>query len=115
MSGPARTLACAILVTAIGNGLYLAGAVLFLTRSVGLSGTDVGIGLTIAGMTGLGAGPVVGHLADHLGAREVYLVTLTAEALATGAWPWSTALRHSWWSQPRPALPSRAAERCAAR
>ncbi|MEV2218642.1 MFS transporter [Nocardia vinacea] len=91
MSGPARTLACAILITAIGNGLYLAGAVLFLTRSVGLSGTDVGIGLTIAGVTGLGAGPAVGHLADRFGAREVYLVTLTAEALATG----SLALVHS--------------------
>ncbi|MEV5834903.1 MFS transporter [Nocardia sp. NPDC052112] len=91
MSGPARTLACAILITAIGNGLYLAGAVLFLTRSVGLSGTEVGTGLTIAGVTGLGAGPAMGHLADRFGAREVYLVTLSAEALATG----SLALVHS--------------------
>ncbi|MFI7667849.1 MFS transporter [Nocardia sp. NPDC049526] len=85
MNGAARTLACAVLITAIGNGLYLAGAVLFSTRSVGLSGTDVGIGLTIAGVTGLGAGPVVGHLADRFGAREIYLVTLIAEALATGS------------------------------
>ncbi|WP_433525888.1 MFS transporter [Nocardia pseudovaccinii] len=85
MSGSARALACAVLITAIGNGLYLAGAVLFLTRSVGLSGTDVGFGLTIAGVTGLGAGPVVGHLADRFGAREIYLLTLTAEALATGS------------------------------
>ncbi|WP_169811332.1 MFS transporter [Nocardia anaemiae] len=85
MSGAARALACAVLITAIGNGLYLAGAVLFLTRSVGLSGTDVGIGLTIAGVAGLGAGPVMGHLADRFGAREVYLITLTAEALATGS------------------------------
>ncbi|MFI6361177.1 MFS transporter [Nocardia sp. NPDC050630] len=85
MSGAARALACAVLITAFGNGLYLAGAVLFLTRSVGLSGTDVGIGLTMAGVTGLGAGPVVGHLADRFGAREIYLVTLAAEALATGS------------------------------
>ncbi|WP_433631509.1 MFS transporter [Nocardia sp. CA-120079] len=85
MSGPVRALACAVLITAVGNGLYLAGAVLFLTRSVGLSGTEVGIGLTIAGVTGLGAGPVVGHLADRFGAREIYLITLTAEALATGS------------------------------
>ncbi|WP_040700185.1 MFS transporter [Nocardia vinacea] len=83
VNGPARTLACAILITAIGNGLYIAGAVLMLTRSVGLSGTEVGIGLTIAGGTGLAAGPAIGHLADRVGAREVYLCTLIAEALAT--------------------------------
>lgn len=80
-----RWLACAILITAMGNGLYLAGAVLFLTRSVGLTATEVGAGLTIAGLLGLGAGPVAGHLADRIGAREVYLITLTAEGLATGA------------------------------
>ncbi|MGO4649111.1 MFS transporter [Nocardia sp. 2YAB30] len=83
--GHARTLACAILITAVGNGLYLAGAVLFLTRSVGLTGTSVGTGLAIAGLLGLGAGPAVGHLADRVGAREVYLVTLIAEGLATSA------------------------------
>ncbi|WP_328396358.1 MFS transporter [Nocardia sp. NBC_00416] len=83
--GPARTLMWAVLVTAVGNGLYLAGVVLFLTRSVGLSGTSVGIGLSIAGLLGLGAGPAVGHLADRIGPRTIYLVTLTAEALATGA------------------------------
>ncbi len=83
--GPARTLMWAILITAVGNGLYLAGLVLFLTRSVGLSATSVGIGLSIAGLLGLGAGPAVGHLADRIGARRIYLVTLTVEAVATGA------------------------------
>ncbi|GGK90063.1 MFS transporter [Nocardia jinanensis] len=83
--GPARTLTWAILITAVGNGLYLAGVVLFLTRAVGLTGTSVGIGLSIAGLLGLGAGPAVGHLADRIGPRTIYLVTLTAEALATAA------------------------------
>lgn len=83
--GAPRVLALAILVTAVGNGMYVTGSILFFTRSIGLHPVPVGAGLTVAGLAGLAAGPVVGHIADLGRPRDVYLVTLTGEGVATGA------------------------------
>jgi MFS family permease len=41
------------------------------------------VGLTLAGIVSLVFGVLVGDLADRLGARRVYLATLSCEALAT--------------------------------
>ncbi|MCX5400281.1 MFS transporter [Streptomyces sp. NBC_00102] len=78
--GPRRTLAVAFFVNMIGAGLYMTGAALFFTRSVGLSVAQVGLGMGAASMIGLFAGIPVGRLADMRGARETYLVTLAAQA-----------------------------------
>lgn len=83
--GATRLLAVAILVTTLGNGMYVAGSVLFFTRSIGLRPSQVGLGLTFAGLVGLASGPAVGHLADRFRARNVYVTTLTGEGLATGS------------------------------
>jgi MFS family permease len=58
-------------IDAFGTGLFVPVSVLFLTRSVGLSSVDVGIGLTVAGLAGLVATPVAGTLGDHYDARYV--------------------------------------------
>lgn len=58
-------------IDAFGTGLFVPVSVLFLTRSVGLSSVDVGIGLTVAGVAGLVATPVAGTLGDHYDARYV--------------------------------------------
>lgn len=78
--GPRRTLAVAFFVNMVGAGLYMTGAALFFTRSVGLSVAQVGIGMGAASLIGLLAGIPVGRLADARGAREAYLVTLAAQA-----------------------------------
>ncbi len=78
-------MAVAILVTTLGNGMYLAAGALFFTRSVGLNVAQVGAGLTTAGVIGLLAGVPLGRLADRYGPRQVYLVTVTAEGLSTAA------------------------------
>lgn len=80
--GPARRLAWATLVNTTGNGIYLTGGALFLTRSAGIPAAQVGLGLTIAGIVSLAGGVVVGDHADRRGAREVYIVALLVEAVA---------------------------------
>ncbi|MFC3588425.1 MFS transporter [Streptantibioticus rubrisoli] len=67
----ARLLAVGTLIDSVGFGLYVTGSVVFFTRSVGLSAGQVGIGLSVAGVTGLLAAVPLGHLADRKGPREV--------------------------------------------
>jgi predicted MFS family arabinose efflux permease len=67
------------LVNTLGNGLFYTSSALFLTRSVGLSVSQVGIGLTIAGIVGLLANVPAGRIAEIYGPREVLAI---ATALA---------------------------------
>jgi MFS family permease len=89
----ARVMAVATLVTTVGSGAYIVVAVLYFTRYVGLSATDVGLGLSIAGLAGLVSGIPMGHLGDRFGARELLIVLLVlaapvaaASALVTNEW-----------------------------
>jgi predicted MFS family arabinose efflux permease len=84
-AGPTRLLAAATFVNTFGNGLFYTGSVLFFTRSVGLSPSQVGFGLTFAGFLGLLAGIPFGHLGDRRGAREVLVVLMLAEGAAMAA------------------------------
>jgi MFS family permease len=81
----ARLLAASTLINTLGNGLFLTGGVIFLTRSARLAVNEVGVGLTVAGLVPLLFGVLLGDLADRLGARQVYVATLMLEALATAA------------------------------
>ncbi|WP_084700811.1 MFS transporter [Streptacidiphilus anmyonensis] len=92
-AGPRRTLALASFVRQVGNGLYLISAAIFFTRSVGLSVTQVGLGMGVAAVVGLLAGVPIGQVADRCGPRGTYLVTLSAEALAMA----SLVLVHAFW------------------
>jgi predicted MFS family arabinose efflux permease len=73
--GAPRILAISTLINTLGNGLFYTASALFLTRSVGLSVRQVGVGLTIAGLVGLFANVPAGRLAEILGPREVLFVT----------------------------------------
>ncbi|GAA4608797.1 MFS family permease [Actinoplanes octamycinicus] len=85
MRGPQRALAAANLAFTVGSGLYLTAGVLYFTEAVGLPAAQVGLGLGVAGVGSLAAGIMIGHLADRVGARGVYLGTLLAQAVADGA------------------------------
>ncbi|WP_305070406.1 MFS transporter [Micromonospora parastrephiae] len=63
--GRLRTLSLATLANTVGTGLWVTGAALYLTRVVGLSPTEVGLGLTLAGLVGLTASVPLGGLADR--------------------------------------------------
>ena len=78
-------LAWAALVDSLGDGLWLAGSALFFTRSQGLSITETGLGLTIAGFLGLLAGVELGRLADRVGPREVFIALMLTQTAAVAS------------------------------
>jgi hypothetical protein len=85
-AGPLRRVAAGTLASAVGNGAWYTSWALFLTRSVGLSPAQVGIGMTAAGVAGLVCATPAGYLADRLGAREVYATLLGVQAAAALAY-----------------------------
>lgn len=87
-----RRLALATLVNTFGNGLFMTISALFFTRSVGLSVTQVGLGLTIAGCFGVAAGVPAGHAADRFGARGLCVALVLIEAVGMIAYTQV----HSW-------------------
>ncbi|MET8310225.1 MFS transporter [Micromonospora sp. NPDC005173] len=91
--GPRRVLAFATFVNMLGSGIFMASAVLFFTRSVGLPLAQVALGMGVAALVGLLAGIPIGHLADRRGPREIYLLTLIIRA-ATMA---TLAFVHTFW------------------
>jgi MFS family permease len=84
--GALRRLAAMTLVNTFGNGLYMTLSALYFTRIVGLSVTQVGLGLTIAGGVGVAAGVPFGHAADRVGARPMLIVLMLAEAIGTACY-----------------------------
>ncbi|MDH6463077.1 MFS family permease [Micromonospora sp. A200] len=83
--GPARTLALSTLVNTIGRGTWLTVSALFLTRSVGLSVREVGVGLTVTALVSLIASTPMGYLADRHGPRGIQLAALVASGAFTAA------------------------------
>jgi MFS family permease len=74
-----RILSAATLVNTVGSGLLGTSVVLYFTHVAGLSGGQVGVGLTIAGVVGLLVGVPAGHLADRRGPREVAVALILAQ------------------------------------
>ncbi|WP_200260264.1 MFS transporter [Streptomyces sp. HSG2] len=92
--GAPRALALSTFVGQTGSGLLLPVSALFFTRSVGLTPSQVGIGLASAGLVGLVAAVPMGRVADRFGARGTYAAALLVQAFATA----SFALMHSLWA-----------------
>jgi MFS family permease len=84
-SGPQRVLAWAWFVNLVGTGMFLNVSALFFTRSVGLAVPKVAAGLTIGGLVGLAGGVPAGHLADRVGPRLTWLVSLCVEGVLMAA------------------------------
>jgi Major Facilitator Superfamily len=86
VTGSLARLGVGTFVSAVGNGAWYTSWALFLTRSVGLSPTQVGLGMTVAGVVGLLSATPMGWLADRLGAREVFAVLLVLQGAAALAY-----------------------------
>ncbi|MFG1894612.1 MFS transporter [Micromonospora zamorensis] len=84
--GRLRTLSLATLANTVGTGLWVTGAALFLTRAVGLTPTEVGLGLTLAGLVGLTASVPLGGLADRRDPRSLRAVLQLAQAVVAAAY-----------------------------
>ncbi|MFG3506620.1 MFS transporter [Streptomyces sp. NPDC047821] len=83
--GPARGLALAQLVNSVGDGAFYVCSALYFSRVVGLTGTQIGLGLTVAWAVGAVAGVPLGHLADRRGARSTAVLLAGATALSVAA------------------------------
>lgn len=79
--GPLRPLAVATATSRIGRGAFYTILPLYLTRVIGLTAGQVGLGLTLASLLGIVAGVLAGHLADVLGPRGLRITVRLAEAL----------------------------------
>jgi MFS family permease len=84
-AGPQRAMVPSTFVNLLGNGLFNTASVLYFTLVVHLTAAQVGIGLTVAGLVGLGAGIPSGLLADRYGPRTVTLATLGLQAVTMSA------------------------------
>ncbi|MGW7431201.1 MFS transporter [Streptomyces sp. NPDC054861] len=80
-----RALLVAQLCHSIGDGAFYVSSALYFTRIVGLSTSQIGLGLTLAWAVGSVAGAPLGHLADRRGSRgtAVLLALTTAAAVAS--------------------------------
>ncbi|MDQ2583648.1 MFS transporter [Saccharothrix yanglingensis] len=81
--GPQRSLLGSVFAVTVGGGMLLGSSTLYLTRVIGMSAVEVGFGLTAGAALGLAAGPLVGHVADRRGPREVHIITMLCGAAAT--------------------------------
>ncbi|WP_406068100.1 MFS transporter [Micromonospora sp. NBC_01638] len=84
--GRLRTLSLATLANTVGTGLWVTGVALYLTRAVGLSPTQVGLGLSIAGLVGLTASVPLGGLADRRDPRTLRAVLQLAQTAVAAAY-----------------------------
>jgi MFS family permease len=69
-------LALSTLARSTGNGVVVAVIVLYLTRSVGIDATRVGLGLTVAAVVGMVASIPAGHATDVIGARNTAIASV---------------------------------------
>ncbi|MGD0064059.1 MAG: MFS transporter [Streptosporangiaceae bacterium] len=81
-SGPLAEVHLATLVLAVGSGAWFTCWAIFFTRSVGLSPTEFGAGVTVAGLFALVSGSPLGYLADRIGSREVLVCLGLIQGLA---------------------------------
>ncbi|MGH3152851.1 MAG: MFS transporter [Streptosporangiaceae bacterium] len=82
-SGPLAEVHLATLVLAVGSGAWFTCWAIFFTRSVGLTATEFGVGVTVAGLLALVLGSPLGYLADRVGTREVLVCLGLLQGLAT--------------------------------
>ena len=81
-----RRLAVAALIDSLGSSMFLSGSAIYFTRILGLSPTEVGLGLSIAGLVGLLGSVPIGMLGDRFGPGRVYVAIQVWRALAYAAY-----------------------------
>jgi hypothetical protein len=88
-AGPVGILHGATLVLSVGTGAWFTCWAIYLTRSVGMSAAQFGVGVTLAGLLSLVAGGPLGFLADRVGAREVLVALSLAQSVSVLCYPFT--------------------------
>lgn len=82
-----RDLALQCVLSAFATGSFLTGTAVFFTQIVGLSGPQVGLGLSAAGVVTLVLSLPMGRLSDRVGAKTLWASCSLVEAVTYFAWP----------------------------
>jgi MFS family permease len=82
-----RDLALQCVVSAFATGSFLTGTAVFFTQIVGLTGSQVGLGMSIAGVVTLLLSLPLGRLSDRVGAKPLWALGSLVEAVLYFAWP----------------------------
>ena len=82
-----RDLALQSVLSAFATGAFLTGTAVFFTQIVGLSGAQVGLGLSIAAGVALVLQLPLGRLADRVGAKLLWIIAAAFEAAMYFGWP----------------------------
>lgn len=72
---------------AMGDGAFMAGSAVFFTVIVGLTPTQVGIGLTIAGIASFAGAVPAGKIVDRFGPKRMWAVSSAMQASLFCLWP----------------------------
>ncbi len=72
--GAHRPVVVALVVDALGSGLFLPFSVLFFLATTDLSVAQVGLAVSVGGVVRFASGPVAGSLSDSIGPRRVLVV-----------------------------------------
>ncbi|WGL52932.1 MFS transporter [Nocardioides sp. BP30] len=81
-----RAMSYQSVLSAFGEGAFLAGSAVYFTQIVGLSAAQVGLGMTIAGIATFFASVPLGRAADAFGTRRTWIVGSLLEALLFACW-----------------------------
>jgi MFS family permease len=84
----ARRLSYQSILFAVGQGAFLTGSAVFFTHIVGLTASQVGLGLTIAGLVSFLFAVPLGKFADRVGTKRLWAVTSFIDAGLFLVWPW---------------------------
>ncbi len=82
-----RDMALQGVLSAFATGSFLTGTAVFFTRIVGLSGAEVGLGLSIAGVVAISMQLPMGRLTDRVGSKPLWALASLVEAVLYLSWP----------------------------
>lgn len=82
-----RDLALQCVLAAFATGSFLTGTAVFFTQIVGLSGAQVGLGMSVSAVLTLVLQLPLGRLTDKVGAKQLWVISSAVEALFYFAWP----------------------------
>lgn len=94
-----RLLVTGSLINSVGNGVFAACGIIYLTKFVGFSAGQLGVGLTVAEVIGFAAGLPIGAICDRYGPKRTTLGLLAVQAIALTVFVFADAFCCSW---PRP-------------
>jgi MFS family permease len=81
-----RSMSYQTMLSAFGEGTFMTGEAVFFTKVVGLEATQVGVGLTTAGIVTFLVAVPLGKAADRFGTRRTWIIGSFVQALLFASW-----------------------------